>query len=178
MELKEIMAVSGKSGLFKVVAQTRNGMIVESLTENKRFPVYASDKVSNLAEISIYTLEKDVPLSDVFKNISDMEKGGKAIDHKSDDNSLKAYFEKALPEYDKERVYVSDIRKVINWYNILTENGGVDFSATAAEELTEAQDESVVQDEPSKEEVKKTGPKKSAKPKKEKDADAPETTEE
>jgi hypothetical protein len=178
MELKEIMAVSGKSGLFKVVAQTRNGMIVESLTENRRFPVYASDKVSNLAEISIYTLEKDVSLSDVFKKINELEKGGKAIDHKSDDNKLKAYFEKALPDYDKERVYVSDIRKVINWYNILTENGGIDFSAAAAEEETEAQEESISQEETPKEEVKKTSPKKSAKPKKEKDADSTEPSQE
>jgi hypothetical protein len=128
MDLKEILAISGKSGLFKVISQTKNGLIVESLLDKKRLPVYASDKISNLEEISIYTTEKEVPLKEVFKSIFDKESGGKTIDHKTDDAKLKKYFIEVLPDYDQDRVYVSDMKKVFNWYNILHENSLMIFS--------------------------------------------------
>lgn len=122
MDLKEIIAVSGKSGLFKIIAQTNNGLIVESLTEKKRMPVYASDKISNLDEISIYTETDDKPLKEVLKAIFKKENGNKTIDHKSDDKKLKEYFTDVMPDYNRERVYISDIKKVFLWYNILQDN--------------------------------------------------------
>ncbi len=119
MDLKEILSISGKPGLYKVISQIKNGVIVESLVDKKRLPAYASDKIGNLEEISVYTTEKEKPLKEIFKAIFEKENGGKAIDHKSDDKVLKAYFEQVLPEYDKERVYCSDMRKIFAWYNIL-----------------------------------------------------------
>jgi hypothetical protein len=131
MELKEILVVSGKSGLFKVVNQNRSGFIAESLLDHKRIPVYTSDKISNLAEISIYTDDKEMPLKDVFKTIYDKESGGKTIDSKSDEKLLKDYFAQVLPNYDREKVYVSHIKKILSWYNILHDSQMMDFSEEA-----------------------------------------------
>jgi len=127
MELKEILSVSGKSGLFKVVAQTKNGAIVESLIDKKRFPVFTSDKISSLADISVFCEAEEMPLKDVLKRIYDKENAQKTINHNEAPEKLKAYFLEVLPEYDKERVYVSDIKKVINWYNLLLENEMLNF---------------------------------------------------
>ena len=126
--LKGILAVSGQSGLFKMVAESKNNIIIESLDTGKRLPVHSTSKVSALEDIAIYTLEGDVPLKDIFKAISDHEKGMASLSHKSSANELKAYFEKVVPEYDKDRVYVSDIKKVIQWYNVLQEKGMLDFT--------------------------------------------------
>ena len=123
MDLKDIMSISGKSGLFKTVAQTKNGLIVESIVDQKRFPVYISDKVSALEDISIFTTDKDLPLKEVMDLIFKKENGGQCIEPKVDDAKLKKYFEEVLPDYDKERVYVSDIRKLFNWYNLLQSHG-------------------------------------------------------
>lgn len=119
MELKEIMAISGHSGLFKFISQGRHGIIVESLIDGKKNNVSASAKVSTLSDIAIFTDEAELPLKDVFKKIREAENGAQAISHKSDDKELKKYFEKVLPTYDRDRVYASDIKKVINWYNQL-----------------------------------------------------------
>jgi hypothetical protein len=123
MDLKDIMSISGKGGLFRSIAQTKNGLIIESLVDKKRFPVYASDKVSSLEDIRIFTKDKDVPLKDVIEMIFKKESGGHCIDPKSDDAKLKKYFEEVLPDYDKERVYTSDIRKLFSWYNLLQSLG-------------------------------------------------------
>jgi len=119
MELKEIMAISGHSGLFKFISQGRHGIIVESLIDGKKNNVSASAKVSALSDIAIFTDEAEVPLKDVFKKIREVENGVQAISHKVDDKELRKYFEKILPTYDRDRVYASDIKKVINWYNQL-----------------------------------------------------------
>lgn len=137
--LKGILAISGQSGLFKMVAESKNSIIVESLDTKKRIPVYSTAKVSALEDIAIYTYEADVPLKDVFKAISDAEDGGAAISHKSSGNELKGYFEKVLPDYDQDRVYVSDIKKVLQWYNTLQEKDMLDFSETEGEDTTEEQ---------------------------------------
>lgn len=126
--LKGILSVSGHSGLFKLVAEAKNNIVVESLDTNKRMPVYSTAKVSSLEDIAIFTENEDMPLKDVFKAISNLENGGAAISVKSTDKELKAYFQKVLPEYDKDRVYVSDIRKVLLWYNALHEKNLLDFS--------------------------------------------------
>ncbi|QIA07460.1 DUF5606 family protein [Draconibacterium halophilum] len=137
--LKGILAISGHSGLFKMVAESKNSIIVESLDTKKRMPVYSTAKVSALEDIAIYTYDDDVPLKDVFKAISDAEEGGASISPKSSGNELKAYFEKVLPDYDQDRVYVSDIKKVLVWYNALQEKDMLDFSETEEDETTEEQ---------------------------------------
>ncbi|MCE4564649.1 DUF5606 domain-containing protein [Maribellus sp. CM-23] len=131
--LKGILSVSGHSGLFKLVAESKNNIIVESLDSGKRMPVYSTAKVSTLEDIAIYTNEGDVPLKDIFKTISDKEDGGAAISEKASGSELKNYFETILPDYDKDRVYVSDIKKVILWYNTLQEKELLDFTETEEE---------------------------------------------
>ncbi len=120
MDLTEILSIGGKPGLYKMLSQTKNGLIVQSLGQDKkRIPVYASDKVSTLEEISIFTYDEDMPLKEVFQQIYEKLEAKEAISHKSSPDEMKAFMEKVLPNYDKERVYVSDIKKLIQWYNIL-----------------------------------------------------------
>ncbi len=119
--LKGILAISGHSGLFKMISNTKNAIIVESLITKKRMPAYASSKISALEDIAIFTDEGDVPLRDVFYNIKEKENGGPAINHKSPSNDLKAYMKEVLPNYDEARVYVSDMKKIFQWYNLLQE---------------------------------------------------------
>lgn len=128
--LKGILAISGHSGLFKMVAESKNNIIVESLDTGKRMPVYSTAKVSALEDIAIYTYEGDVPLKDIFKTIYEKEDGGAAVSAKASGSELKNYFETVLPEYDKDRVYVSDIKKVFLWYNMLQEKELLDFTET------------------------------------------------
>jgi len=131
MDLTGIISIGGMSGLYKVIAQTKNGLIVESLLDKKRIPAYATHKVSSLEDVSIYSTGDDVPLKEVLQKIYDKEKGAPAIDHKSPDAELKKYFKAAFAEYDEDRVYVSDIKKVITWYNILQKEGLLDKKAEA-----------------------------------------------
>lgn len=121
MDLKDILAISGHGSLFRFVSQGRNGIIVENLKDEKRMIAGASAKISSLEDIAIYTFEEDKPLSEVYDAIYKRENGGKAISHKSSNEELKAYLKEVLPEYDDERVYVSDIKKLVNWYNQLHE---------------------------------------------------------
>jgi hypothetical protein len=131
--LKGILSITGQSGLFKLVAESKNNIIVESLETKKRMPVYSTVKVSALEDIAIYTETGDLPLKEVFKAISEKENGGAAISPKSSGNELKAYFEQIVPEYDKDRVYTSDIKKVLLWYNSLQEKDLLDFSEKETE---------------------------------------------
>ncbi len=140
MDLTEIMSISGKPGLYKMISQTKNGMLVESMLDQKRFPVFAHEKISSLEEISIFTETDDLPLKDIFKKINDLLEGGKALSHKSSAEELKEFFEDVVSDYDKERVYVSDIKKVIQWYNLLHEKEMLDF--TEEEEEKEDEEES------------------------------------
>jgi hypothetical protein len=128
MDLTEILAISGKPGLYKMISHTNSGMVVESMNDQKRFPVFAHEKVSSLEEISIFTETEDLPLKDIFKKIYDLLEGDKALSHKSSADELKDFFDDAIPEYDKERVYVSDIKKVIQWYNLLHDKDMLDFT--------------------------------------------------
>lgn len=147
MDLSEILSIAGKAGLFKVVAQTKNGVIVESLLDGKRHTAFASDRISSLEEISVFTEMDDVPLKDVFKNISVKQEGKAAINHKSDAKELKAFFEDVLPDYDKERVYTSDIKKVLQWYNLLLSKDLLSLE----DEETENEEATQVDDNPSEE---------------------------
>ncbi|MEA3505731.1 MAG: DUF5606 domain-containing protein [Bacteroidota bacterium] len=129
MDLKEILAITGKPGLYNLVSQAKSGVIVESLDDNKkRFPVFSHENLSSLEEISIFTDTDDMPLKNILKKMFEKHEGGASISTKSSANELKAYFEEILPEYDKERVYVSHIKKVISWYNILQKKEMLDFS--------------------------------------------------
>jgi len=119
MILKDILAISGEPGLFKFIAQGKNAIIVEHLETKKRNSAYSSAKVSSLEDIAIFTDKEDMPLGKVMDLIYEKENGGPAIEPKSDTDKLKAWFEGILPEYSKEKVYTSDIKKVANWYNIL-----------------------------------------------------------
>ena len=119
MILKDILAISGEPGLFKFIAQGKNAIIVEHLETKKRSSAYGSAKVSSLEDIAIFTDKEDIPLGQVFDLIHEKENGGPAIDSKSDTIKLRAWFEGILPEYSKDKVYTSDIKKVAHWYNIL-----------------------------------------------------------
>jgi len=119
MVLKDILAISGQPGLYKFIAQGKNAIIIEHIETKKRSSAFGSAKVSSLEEISVFTEDEDMPLGKVFDLIYEKENGGAAIDYKSDPDKLKTYFEEIIPEYDRERVYNSDIRKIIQWYNTL-----------------------------------------------------------
>ncbi|WP_419214209.1 DUF5606 domain-containing protein [Maribacter sp. X9] len=140
MGLEKILSVAGKPGLYKLITQTRSGFVAESLLDGKRITVSLRSSVSVLSEIAIYTLEEEVPLREVFLKIQEKENGGKtSVGHKEEKIKLEEYFFEVLPNYDEDRVYVSDIKKIIQWYNILTENKITDFSDSkeANEEASE-----------------------------------------
>jgi hypothetical protein len=119
MNLKDILAISGEAGLFRYMAQGRNAIIVENLETGKKSSVHGSAKVNSLVDISIFTEGEDIPLSVVFDKIFEKENGGVSIDPKLSGDELKKYFAQVLPDYNKERVFISDIKKVFTWYNKL-----------------------------------------------------------
>ena len=127
--LKTILSISGKPGLFKLISQAKNMLIVESLQTGKRQPAYAHEKIISLGDIAIFTDEKDVPLSEVLNAIKEKENGAKVIldIKKADNETLRAYLAEVLPNFDRERVYPTDIKKLISWYNLLVETGNTDF---------------------------------------------------
>ena len=125
--LKDIMSISGQGGLFKFISQARNGIIVESLETGKRMQAFSTMKVNSLKDIAVFTKQEEILLEEVFKKISDKESGGASIDPKSNPDDLKSYFLKILPDFDQERVYISDIKKMINWYNILQKHDLLKF---------------------------------------------------
>ncbi len=127
MDLSKILSIAGKPGLFEMVSQSKSGLIVESLTDGRRIPAFSHERISSLEEISLFTDVDDVPLREVFQILFKREEGKKTISHKSSANELKELMEEILPNYDKERVYVSDIKKLINWYNLLVEKGFIDM---------------------------------------------------
>lgn len=135
--LKEILSISGKPGLFKMISNTPHALIVESLIDGKRFPAYSNAKIIALEDISIYTDNEDIPLKNVFKRMYEKEEGKPAINHKESADAITAYIETVLPEYDKNRVYVSDMRKMIQWYNLLLSKNLINFD----EEETEKEEE-------------------------------------
>ena len=135
--LKEILSVAGKPGLFKLVSQGKNMLIVESLIDGKRFPAYTKDKVVTLGDIAIFTETEEIPLGQVFENLKTKENGAQcSLDPKSDNDKLRKFMAEVLPEYDRDRVYPSDIRKLITWYNILINANFTDFLAEETGEET------------------------------------------
>ncbi|MCX6309597.1 MAG: DUF5606 domain-containing protein [Bacteroidia bacterium] len=138
--LKKIVAISGKPGLYKVLSQGKNMLIVESLTDGKRIPAHSSEKVVSLGDISMFTEGEDKPLHEILEAMKAMENGIKAsIDPKSDNNALRTYFAQVVPDYDRERVYPTDIRKLVQWYNMLIETGNTEFTPKEATEEAAAE---------------------------------------
>lgn len=133
MELREILAISGQPGLFKYVAQSQLGVIVESLIDGKRMNASATSRVSALTEISMFTEGEDIPLAEVFTRIYAHTGGKEAISPKSTPEQLKAAFAEVLPEYDRDRVHVSDIKKCFSWFNILVGAGFTEFKLPTEE---------------------------------------------
>ena len=140
--LETILAISGKSGLYRLVNRGNRSLIVETLdAQKKRMPAFGTDKIISLADIAMYTDEEEVPLRQVLKNIYDME-GGKpaALDYrKASNQELADFMAKALPNYDRDHVYPSDMKKLVQWYNILVENGVTDFEAPQEEAAESAE---------------------------------------
>jgi len=125
MDLSGIISISGRAGLYKVIAQGKNSIIVESLTDKKRFPAYATDRISALEDISIYTYDSDKPIKEIFDDIFKKQDGKEAPSHKEDISVLTAYILEIIPDYDDERVYPSDIKKLVQWYNMLLKSGNL-----------------------------------------------------
>ena len=123
MNLEKILAISGKPGLYALKVQTRTGFVAESFIDGKKITVGLRSNVSLLSEISIFTNSEEKPLADVMRAIAEKENEGMAISHKESNENLMAYFKEILPDYDQDRVYPSDIKKVLNWYNILQAKG-------------------------------------------------------
>ena len=134
MELKDILAIAGQPGLYKYVAQSQRGIIVESLLDGKRMNASATARVSALTEISMFTEGEDIPLANVFTNIWNYTEGKEAISHKESADKIQAEFAQVLPEYDRERVHVSDMKKCFAWYNLLVKAGFTEFKLPNYEE--------------------------------------------
>ncbi|MFO0320832.1 MAG: DUF5606 domain-containing protein [Bacteroidota bacterium] len=139
IDLTGIISISGQSGLYKVVAQSKNGIIVEGLTDKRRTSASSTAKISSLEDINMFTTGEDKPVSEILQTIFDKENGGPSVDNKADDKAVVAYFETILPEYDKERVYTSNMKKLFTWYNILQSTGNLKVKETDAtkDETTE-----------------------------------------
>lgn len=137
MNIDKVISISGKPGLFTLVTQAANGFIAENLDNNKKTAVPATANVSLLNNIAIYTLNEEVPLVEVFQKIYDKENGGQAINHKSSEAELRTYMSEVLPDYDEDRVYKSDLKKLFQWYNILHRNNMLE----STEEETVASEE-------------------------------------
>jgi hypothetical protein len=134
MELKDILAISGQPGLFKYVAQSQRGVIVESLLDGKRMNAAATARVSALTEISMFTEGEDIPLAEVFTKMYAYTEGKQALSHKEADAKLKEFFGAVITDYDRERVHVSDIKKAVAWFNLLVAAGMTEFTLPENEE--------------------------------------------
>lgn len=123
MKLQGIISIAGRPGLFKIIAQGKNNVIVESMLDKKRFPAHATDKISALEDISVYTTDEDVKLTEVYEKMYNVLGGKEALSHKEDPNKLRDFVITFLPNYDSQRVYDSDVRKLFQWYNSLLSEG-------------------------------------------------------
>jgi len=145
MNVEKILAISGKPGLYLLQIQTRTGFVAESLTDGKKITVSLRSNVSLLSEISMYTYEDEKPLAEILRAIATKENEGPAISHKEDNAKLITYFKEVVPNYDEDRVYASDIKKVLNWYNVLQAKGMISKDEPIVENAEEVK-EQVVQE--------------------------------
>ncbi|WP_456438403.1 DUF5606 family protein [Psychroserpens sp.] len=141
MSLDKILSISGKPGLFKIIAQTRNGFVAESLIDQKKVNVNIHSNVSILSEIAVYTLTEELPLREVLKKVMEKESGEQtSISHKDSKDTLEEYFFEVLPDYDEDRVYASDIKKIIQWYNLLQKHDMLDALEEDSETVASEED--------------------------------------
>lgn len=142
--LKTILSISGRPGLYKLVSQGKNMLVVESLIDHKRIPAYTKDKIISLGDIAIYTEEEEKPLHEVFTTIFEKEKGEKTSlnPSKAKPDELHKYMKEILSNYDRDRVYNNDIKKLLNWYNLLISTGITDFTPLSEELKEETNTES------------------------------------
>lgn len=139
MKLNQILTISGKPGLYQLQSRTRSGFLALSLLDQKRISIGLRNNVSLLSEIAIYTLDGEKPLEEVFKAIKEKENGQKtAVSHKATEDELEAYFFSVIPNYDEDKVYPSDIKKIIQWYNILIDKGFLEEEAPVVSQEAEA----------------------------------------
>ena len=181
MNLAGIIAISGKPGLYKVIAQGKNTIIVESIEDKKRVPAYATDRISALDDISIYTYDDDKPLREIFTDIFKRENGGATISHKEDAKKMHAYLLEILPNFDQDRVYPSDIKKLFQWYNLLHKAGELKLEEEApkaekAAAKKEAKPKAEKAEKTEKAVKEKAPAKKAAAPKKAAEKSAPKAT--
>lgn len=162
MDLSKILSISGRPGLYKVISQSKNAVIVESVIDKKRFPAFAHERMSTLEEISIFTTGEDRPLKDVLKAFHEKLEGKPAVDPKAGDAALLKQFGEIVADYDPDRVYISDIRKMVSWYNLLLSNELLDFT----EEVAGEKQEEIVTTEITEEKTEDTEEKVAEKPKK------------
>lgn len=141
--LEGILSISGQPGLYKLVSQTKSGIIVEAVESKKRIPIYSNSKVSALEDIAVFTTGEEIPLKEIFKKIYSVEnKGLASVTKTSTNDETKEYFEDILPDYDKDRVYVSDMKKLFSWYNLLVSQSIInDESIKADNELASAKND-------------------------------------
>lgn len=135
MSFERIISIAGKSGLFEILSQNKNNLVVKSLEDDKKMPVYASHKVSALSDISIYTMEDEIPLKEVY-NLMSEKMGDVVIDKSTKPEEMRAKFSEIVPDYDADRVYNSDLKKIFSWFNLLTKSK-IDFAAEEEKENTE-----------------------------------------
>ena len=154
MELKDFISVAGKSGLHTIVGKSKNNVIVESLKDKKRFPIFNTNKISGLSDISIYTYDEEILLSELFDRIQKKYKKEAAISHLESAEELKKVFEELVPNYDQDQVYNSDIKKVFQWYNILHDTDNL-IKEESKEEKKESSDDADIKKEDSKKKQEK-----------------------
>ncbi len=142
VELEKILSVAGKPGIYKLITGGKSTIVVESLVDGKRMPVMPTQKVSSLNDISMFTYEEDIALREILLKAKDVFNGGPAPEHKSESKVLREAMRKILPDYDEERVYDSDIKKLLQWYNILQSKDMLEFEAPASVETDEKEKES------------------------------------
>lgn len=144
MDINKILSIGGRPGLWEMKAQTRGGVLAESLIDGKKIPINIKNNISMLGEISIYTYSEEIPLKEVFQKIGEKENFAKSLDPKSSKDNLLNYFREVLPEFDEERVYQSDIKKILQWYNLLVEKGFTSF--VEKENASDAENETTKED--------------------------------
>lgn len=156
MDLSQILSIAGKPGLFKILNQSRGGVVVTSINDGKKMVVGQTQRVSTLSDISIYTLEGDEPLANIFEKMR-KQSGGKEVEVEfKDPDALREYFFRIFPEHDEDRVYPSDIKKMIKWFNLLLEKGLIDSAEEEKAEVPESGEAETKEDAPEAEEVKAT----------------------
>lgn len=156
MDLSKILSIAGKPGLFQVLHQTRGGVVVVSLTDGKKMSIGQTQRVSTLSDISVYKVDGDEPLKNIFESMLTYGKGAQLDIDVKDDNGLRSFFEEIIPDFDKDRVYTSDIRKIVKWYNTLLEKGLLEPSEEEEKEEEKKEDDTPAKKEKTTKKVAET----------------------